>query len=485
MSPNLVQLLLIEDNPGDVRLIELMLNDSGREKFRLTVANRLATGKSLLQEQLFDLVLLDLTLPDGYGLMTFRELLKLAPNLPIVVFSGLDDEGMAIQMVQNGAQDYLVKGQVDGNLLVRSIYYAIERKQAEMALQKANRELASWVNELEQRNIQMTLLNQLTEGLQRCMSHEDAYLKIKECLPLMFLSLAGVLGVTKEAGAHPEVVVQWNLMTDLLLDRCLTECVGQGRTQPYWHQGSDLKCPWLARQPIIDAYCIPLSDQETTFGLLAILADEDLPGDLLDHGRIPESTRRLAVTAAETIALTLANLRLREELHFQAIHDPLTGLYNRRYMIDSLEREIHKAQRMKAPIGVVMMDIDRFKNYNDIYLHSGGDALLRELGALLIVRTRGGDIACRYGGEEFVLILPGATLEDTFHRAEEIRQRANQLDVVVDGKHLGTISFSVGVVVYPQHGETADQLFHNADTALYAAKEAGRNCVIRAPLPIA
>jgi diguanylate cyclase (GGDEF)-like protein len=170
-------------------------------------------------------------------------------------------------------------------------------------------------------------------------------------------------------------------------------------------------------------------------------------------------------------------MRLRETLRSQAIRDPLTGLYNRRYMEESLEREIHRATRRHSALGVVMLDLDRFKSFNDAFGHAAGDTLLREVGAFLRGRLRAEDIACRYGGEEFTLILPDADLEHTRSRADELRREARNLTVVHHGQTLAAITLSMGIAAYPEHGASADELLDAADAALYEAKSGGRNRV--------
>jgi diguanylate cyclase (GGDEF)-like protein len=172
--------------------------------------------------------------------------------------------------------------------------------------------------------------------------------------------------------------------------------------------------------------------------------------------------------------------RLKETLRQQAIRDPLTGLFNRRYLEESLDREILRGLRRSSPIGVIMLDMDGLKPYNDAYGHGGGDALLRALGSFLRSHIRGEDIACRYGGDEFCLILPDAALEQTAARAEQLRVGAKQVPIEQDGRELGRTTFSLGVSAFPNHGKTGEAILRAADGALYAAKSAGRDRVVTA-----
>jgi diguanylate cyclase (GGDEF)-like protein len=156
----------------------------------------------------------------------------------------------------------------------------------------------------------------------------------------------------------------------------------------------------------------------------------------------------------------------------------LTGLFNRRYMEESVDRELRRAQRRGMPLGVIMIDIDHFKRFNDTFGHAAGDTLLREMGGLLQQHTRGEDIACRYGGEEFTLVLLEASAEDTEQRAALLREEAGRLRVEYGHQPLGNITISVGVAVFPDHGGTVETLLKSADAALYRAKAGGRDRVM-------
>jgi diguanylate cyclase (GGDEF)-like protein len=181
---------------------------------------------------------------------------------------------------------------------------------------------------------------------------------------------------------------------------------------------------------------------------------------------------------AEHAGLALSNLKLRSDLQQLSIHDPLTGLYNRRYMEEALERELRRAERKKSTVGVIMLDIDHFKAFNDGFGHAAGDDLLRALGSLVHARLRAGDIACRFGGEEFVLILPEASLEATREKAEELRAHVKAMEVRSLDKRLGPVSISLGIAIVPDHGRVREEVLRVADAALYRAKGEGRDRVV-------
>jgi diguanylate cyclase (GGDEF)-like protein len=173
----------------------------------------------------------------------------------------------------------------------------------------------------------------------------------------------------------------------------------------------------------------------------------------------------------------MARLNARESLHMQAIHDPLTGLYNRRYMEDALERMQAHAEKNRGTFGVVAIDIDRFKPVNDTFGHVAGDALLKAIASLLTSLVRGEDTVCRFGGEEFVILMPTISLDAAVQRAERIRTRLSELRVEHEGRALPPITASLGVAGFPDHGPRWTSVLEEADAALYQAKQSGRNSV--------
>lgn len=174
---------------------------------------------------------------------------------------------------------------------------------------------------------------------------------------------------------------------------------------------------------------------------------------------------------------------LQVQLREQAIRDALTGLFNRRYFQETLTREIAGAVRKEAALSILMLDVDHFKELNDTYGHQVGDQVLQALGSLLRAQTRQMDMACRYGGEEFVVIMPTATLAVAAWRAEELRRSFADTRVLVDNGVVQA-TLSVGVAGFPAHGGDGDTLLRAADTALYAAKQSGRNCACLAPTEV-
>jgi diguanylate cyclase (GGDEF)-like protein len=219
---------------------------------------------------------------------------------------------------------------------------------------------------------------------------------------------------------------------------------------------------------------VPLAAQGDMLGLLHIRFPA--PGGT-QPTRTTESQLQLATTFAAQAGLALGNLKLRAALKEQSLRDPLTGLYNRRFLDETLERELARAQRQGAPLALIMTDIDHFKRFNDTRGHDAGDAVLRSVAQTLKSHIRGGDIACRFGGEEFTVILPECALDAASKKAEILRQAIASLVLSHDGQALGTVTMSFGVAFFPEDGSDSTGLLKAADTALYRAKNAGRNRV--------
>jgi diguanylate cyclase (GGDEF)-like protein len=192
---------------------------------------------------------------------------------------------------------------------------------------------------------------------------------------------------------------------------------------------------------------------------------------------LQESQQRLAVSAGGRVALSLASLLLRETLRAQSIRDPLTGLYNRRFMEHALDRELQRAKRRSHSLVVVFLDLDHFKRFNDTHGHDAGDTVLRSMAGLFQKHFRGEDIVCRYGGEEFAFILPESSSKDAAKRVEDLRQAAKTHRVTYREQVMDVVTFSVGIAAYPENALAAEELLHSADSCLYESKANGRDCV--------
>lgn len=347
-------------------------------------------------------------------------------------------------------------------------------KQTEEMLLHTNEQLKLSVSRLEQRNLEITLMNEMGEQLQSCLSVDDAYIVIASYMVQLFENQSGAIYILNHRHNLVESVAHWGDIPLQSMVFAPDECwsLRRGRMHIVEHANMALQCSHIKTSDMQASLCVPLIAQGDTMGLLHICCQTPILKQTMDRWS------QLATVVAEHIALALANLNLREKLHYQSTHDVLTGLFNRRYLEETLERELLKAHRYNRPVGVVMLDIDHFKRFNDIYGHKAGDAMLQAVGTFLQSNIRGEDIACRYGGEEFTLILPEASLEDSVQRAKELCARIKNLQVEFGGKILGLVTFSLGVASFPNHGTSGESLIRAADSALYCAKADGRDRVV-------
>ncbi|MEB3282515.1 MAG: PAS domain S-box protein [Lyngbya sp.] len=346
-------------------------------------------------------------------------------------------------------------------------------KESELQLTELNDELESRLSQLQQRNQEILLLSQMNDFLQACLTLEEAYKAFRTLIKPLFPGCSGGIFITKASRDFVEAVATWGNLPigETVFHPRDCWCLRRGREHWVNEDHFDLLCNHSDRRsPPKATLCLPMMAQGETLGLFYLCSDSS--------DKLSESKRQLASTVAEQMALALANLQLREELQNRSIRDPLTALYNRRYLEESLDREIHRARRSQHDVGVIMIDIDHFKRFNDTFGHDAGDAVLKEVGKLLKSSLRGSDIACRYGGEEMTLILPEASLENTYKRAEEVRKLIKQINLEYKRQSLGQITASLGVACFPEHGTTGFSVIHVADSALYQAKKQGRDRVV-------
>lgn len=363
--------------------------------------------------------------------------------------------------------------------MVGSIQDVTDRVRAEARLNEANRALAEKVQELEQRSKEINILSQMGSLLQSCKNAEEAYLQISAAAEKLFPKWSGSLCITSASRTTVETVSEWGQPG---LGECVfapDDCWALRRGQPQLFRSGEkaAACRHTDLSGVTESLCVPFMAQGEALGIVSLQKRRAHEQQDPAPASSADAERRLAEVLAEQVALALGNLKLRETLRNQSICDPLTGLFNRRYMEESLEREFSRANRRKSCVAIVMMDIDHFKQFNDTFGHQAGDALLRTLGELLKRSTRGQDIACRYGGEEFVLVLTDSNPAGALQRAEILRQQVKQLGVEYAGQLLGSVSVSMGVALFPEHGTNMADVLRASDQALYAAKREGRDRV--------
>ncbi len=363
-------------------------------------------------------------------------------------------------------------GKVDG--YIGTLIDITESKLAEEAITGANERLIISLAEVEQRSQEITTLNTMSGLLQSSLSAEEAYAVVGRLVPQLFAGKAGQISLTSNSRNLVEAEAVWGDQGAAEQVFTPQDCWALRRGRLHWSEpgsAAGLACRHVGAPAPFAHVCAPMLAQGEALGVLTLIG-------ATPDAVFSEAERQLAQTVADSLALALANLRLRETLRNQSVRDPLTGLFNRRYMEETLERELRRASRQALPIGVVVLDLDHFKHFNDTFGHAAGDLLLRELAALLRANIRAEDVPCRYGGEEFVLILPGAPPETVQQRAERICQEVAHLQASYNGQLLGQVTLSLGVATFPEHGSTVAGLLRTADAALYRAKRQGRNQVV-------
>ncbi|MBK7456072.1 MAG: diguanylate cyclase [Anaerolineales bacterium] len=351
-----------------------------------------------------------------------------------------------------------------------------DRRLAETRAQLANNELLLLVDELQSRDREMQLLNQMNDLLQSCMTHAEAYQVITQTAVELFPGLNGFFAILNDSDQQLKVVVHWGAEVLLMEPALLSgDCwaLRRGQLHKVVNPETDLLCNHFSHPPQAGYLCLPLMVQGKALGVFCLVSS----ATQTDRQKV--SRQQLAISVSESIKLSLSHLKLREELRYQVFHDLLTGLFNRRYLDETLPRELHMAQRRKTPLCVVMLDVDGFKLFNDSFGHAAGDEILRDFGNLLRERLRKSDISCRYGGDEFILILPDSSIADTQERVEQIRIFLKGLQQIHYGEETAVrITLSAGIACMPEHGMTENELLKAADEALYSAKNDGRDRIV-------
>lgn len=348
-----------------------------------------------------------------------------------------------------------------------------ENKQIQQESTRLNLELAEKVASLENWHDKRLKLGKMNEFLQACLTIDEAKRALTDLLHPLFPNTHGAVYLVNNSKNLLEAIATWGLansQSQLEPDDCWG--LRRGDLHVAYPSTPGVYCSHVNdcgyKKPTL---CLPMVAKNETLGMLFLRFDSTEP--------IADFKLELSETVAQNIAMSFANLRLQEKLRYQSLRDPLTGLYNRRFLQESLEKEIDRAHRQQEFVGIIMLDIDHFKKFNDLHGHSAGDLVLQEVGNYLLSQIRQYDLACRYGGEELVIVMPNASIEDTIMRAEQIRQDVKQIRLRYETQLLNTISVSIGVSCFPDDGTKTDELIQAADNALYRAKELGRDRVQR------
>jgi diguanylate cyclase (GGDEF)-like protein len=339
-----------------------------------------------------------------------------------------------------------------------------------------NERLARTVNALEDQARELELLTSARDELQLCVEVQQVYQSAANSFFRLLPWTSGALCIINNSRNMVEVVSSWEGSGGKSVVRDFhppESCCGLRSGVPRWRRPgiSEIHCAHFDGEPPEHYLCRPIVAHGNTVGVFYVQCpDEQAVASVTQR---MEGLRQLV----QLTGTAVATLNLRTKLENQSIRDSLTGLFNRNFMEISLERELSRAARKKQILSVFMLDLDHFKNFNDTYGHAAGDAALKAIAGVFRGAIRAEDIACRYGGEEFTIILPDVTSDAARERAEAVREAVAALRVPLEREVLGEFTVSIGVAFYPNDGEAADLLLRRADLALYRAKRLGRNQV--------
>jgi diguanylate cyclase (GGDEF)-like protein/PAS domain S-box-containing protein len=386
-------------------------------------------------------------------------------------------DGQILDLALHGVP-LLVNGEVRGAYL---IYEDVSKQVRASEVQRQHAEsLDGLVKELGLRTEQTTSLNEMASLLACSATVEEACAVVADSVQRLFPDApSGALYLFRSSRDLIEAAVRWG-KRDISSptfppDACWSLRLGQ----PHWSEpsGSGIACQHLTKSSPMECLCLPMVAQGNTIGVLHLeFRSEELRRD--SGTKNPRDSRqRLAISAASQIALSLASLQLRETLREQSIRDSLTRLFNRRFLEESLERELQLAARRKQSVAVLFLDLDHFKRFNDTFGHDAGDMVLKSLADLFRNFFRTTDICCRYGGEEFAIVLPESSSQDAMSRADALRVGVKSLRLQYKTQTLGSLTLSVGIAAFPEHGSTSAELLKIADQCLYESKARGRDVV--------
>lgn len=311
------------------------------------------------------------------------------------------------------------------------------------------------------------LMSGMAMMLQSCNAEAELFDVTYWYLPQLFPDIAGRIFLMDDEAQLLKPVFHWGNFGDAATEPLPAACRVFERGVIAGTAEGNVRCDNCT----CGAHCLPFRNDGSTFGILCL----GRPGD-----DVSGLSRGLAFITAEYLTLAVSNLRLREKLYDLSIRDPLTKLFNRRHMDDVLDREIERAGEHTTTPAIALIDLDHFKNINDTFGHDAGDQVLKTVAHTLARSLPPGDTACRFGGEEFFALMKNGTPRDYTQRAETIRQNIEALDITWKEQAIKPVTASLGLALFPTHGQTPRQLIHAADQALYRAKEAGRNRVVSA-----
>lgn len=352
------------------------------------------------------------------------------------------------------------------------------------ALEEQNEEMRQ-AEALRQSERQLLALT--SEWLYSAKSFDELLMVVRRAMHTLIPEADGALYIYSAQRSTLELVASWGTVPEfpdhILPDECWA--LRRGRAYAYGLKPIQFPCDHVQNKDT-PYFCLPIIAHGETIGLMHIIFDGFEEGGLMRHMRAEVLNNRwdVSLICAEQISLAVANVRLRHELHERSVRDALTGLWNRRWFSEQAARDLAAAERDDVPLSLIAIDVDHFKRFNDRFGHDAGDLVLKEVAGLMQALGHGTVYPCRLGGEEFTLLCVGMATDRAADLAEALRNRVAALSLSAGGASLPGVRISCGVATYPQDGKTLDQLMKRADTALYAAKEGGRNrTVLAADLP--
>ena len=358
------------------------------------------------------------------------------------------------------------------------------REQTEQLLTKSHAEVLQRSAMLEAQTNTVALLATMAHRLQGCETEEE-FSDVVSCFaPQILPGNPGALYMLSNSRNLLRASAIWNDPIGLNAEFSPTECwaLRRGQIHSVADNVSEVVCGHVRKDKVAGYSCRPLMAQGDTVGLLYL----EIPLAATEAQQNVGLGNHDLDIFAENISLALGNQRLRASLRSQSIRDPLTGLFNRRYLEEALELDLARARRSGTSVSLIMADADHFKQFNDNFGHDAGDLVLKRVAEVMQGNIRKGDLACRYGGEEFIVVLHSAGITEALERAAVIRESIKALTLTFRGQSLGTITMSLGVAAFPTHADDGPALITAADSAMYEAKRAGRNRVeiARHPEPL-
>jgi diguanylate cyclase (GGDEF)-like protein len=358
------------------------------------------------------------------------------------------------------------------NTITTSTRLQVEMQELANHLNTKNEQLQQINQEIENREHAMILINKINEKLQMCQEVKEAYTVINETAKVLFKKWDGGIAIIDQSSENLQTVTQWGNHPFLQNIFPKKDCWAAQRGNIYISDEfiESIDCHHFNSSKVDKYLCVPLMDSGKIMGILNLCTQESKT--------IANSYfQQLAITFAEVISLSISNINLRDRLRDQSIHDPLTGLFNRRYLDERFPLELQYIIRNNGLLSIGMIDLDYFKKFNDTYGHKAGDEVLKSVGNMLKKTFREYDFACRFGGEEFIVILKNNNIDTAFQRMQEFRNEIKRVQIIVNDQLLPSITISVGLIEAPSGGTTVDELLRKADQALYMAKQQGRDRV--------